>query len=179
MKYVVLCTEHDETYSQKPMVCGKFDTITQANSFISDAVCKSLMEFPKEQEEGFGVVREYDEDGFPTYGCVWSVVRIAEEMNMGTNKFGVPYEKYSLWFDNGTGIGVDIGNEDDWGNIQECAPGDCKDWENSIGFGNDADGHLKIVSVDSKQSNDSWIGTDAVRSWFDTKVKVWAKNYSA
>lgn len=178
MKYVVLCTEHDETYSQKPMVCGKFDTITQANSFISDAVCKSLMEFPKEQEEGFGVVREYDEDGFPTYGCVWSVVKV-DECGKNENKFGVPHEKYSLWLDNGNEILVDIGSEDDWGNIQECAPGDCEDWENSIGWGNDDEGHLKVVNVYSRETKNSWNGTDAVRSWFDTKVKVWAKNYSA
>ena len=179
MKYVVLCAEHDETFANAPMVCGKFDSRDRAEAFIKDAVKKSLTEFPNEQEDGFGVVREFDEDGFPTYGCVWSIVRISDGEKRETNKFGVPYEKFTLWLDNGNEILVDIGSEDDWGNIQECAPGDCEDWENSIGWGNDEDGHLKIVNVYSSETKNSWNGTDAVRSWFDTKVKVWAKNYSA
>lgn len=42
---------------------------------------------------------------------------------------------------------IDLGDECDWGNIQPCIPGDCKDWENAIGYGDDCHGHKKIVKV--------------------------------
>lgn len=48
---------------------------------------------------------------------------------------------------NGTVKHVDLGDEEDWGNIQQCDSDDCEDWENSIGWGNDEDGHIKIVKV--------------------------------
>lgn len=179
MKYLVLATEHDESYSNAPMVCGTFDTMDHAKEFIRKAVKKSLVEFPDEVEESFGVVRSFDENGYPTYGCVWSIVKVDDTKKKDVNKFGVPHESYGMWLENGNEIRVDIGNEDDWGNIQECVPGDCKDWENSIGWGNDADGHIKIVNAYSYDTANSWNGTDAVRSWFDTRVAVWAKNYSA
>ena len=42
---------------------------------------------------------------------------------------------------------IDLGDESDWGNIQPCITDDCEDWEASIGYGDDADGHKKIVKV--------------------------------
>lgn len=52
-----------------------------------------------------------------------------------------------LHLSDGTVKRVDLGNSEDWGNIQQCTPDDCKDWENSIGWGNDVDGHIKIKKV--------------------------------
>ena len=52
-----------------------------------------------------------------------------------------------LHFIDGSFRDVDLANEMHWGNIQQCDPDDCEDWENSIGWGNDEDGHLKIVKV--------------------------------
>ena len=181
MKYVVLCTEHDESYSNAPMVCGKFDSLDRAKAYINGAVRKTLTEFPDETEDGFGVVRSFDEDGFPTYGCVWSIVEVedSKKEKKDVNKYGVPYERVSLLLEDGTQVLADLGDKDDWCDIQECMPGDCEDWENSIGWGNDVKGHRKIIDVYSVDKECSWTGTDAIRSWFETKVAVWAKNYSA
>ena len=52
-----------------------------------------------------------------------------------------------LYLKDGTSKMVDLGDEEDWGNIQQCGPDDCDDWKNAIGWGNDEDGHIKIVKV--------------------------------
>lgn len=48
---------------------------------------------------------------------------------------------------NGKTVEIFTGDEEDWGNVQDCTPGDCKDWETALGWGNDADGHVKILKV--------------------------------
>ena len=53
----------------------------------------------------------------------------------------------NLYLENGDVKHIDLGSSEDWGNIQQCTPDDCKDWENSIGWGNDEDGHIKIKKV--------------------------------
>lgn len=52
-----------------------------------------------------------------------------------------------LHFANNETKAIDLGDESDWGNIQQCTPDDCDDWEDSIGYGNDVDGHKKIIKV--------------------------------
>lgn len=84
------------------------------------------------------------------------------------NKFGVPYHEYEIRLINGDELVVDIGEECDWGNIQGCVPGDeCTDdiWKNKVGWGNDADGHIEIVSVWDCETGDK------------IEPIVWAKNY--
>ena len=66
---------------------------------------------------------------------------------MEKNKFGVPYHKYRIKLIDGSTREIDVGYEEDWGNIQQCTPDDCDDWEKSVGYGNDEDGHIKIVKV--------------------------------
>lgn len=48
---------------------------------------------------------------------------------------------------NGTEVKIFTGDEEDWGNIQSCTPEDCTDWATALGWGNDADGHVKIRKV--------------------------------
>lgn len=50
---------------------------------------------------------------------------------------------------------IDLGDESDWGNIQQMNPGDTfiegrdpEDWFERIGWGNDEDGHIEIVKVE-------------------------------
>lgn len=68
------------------------------------------------------------------------------------NKFGVPYHEYELTLNNGTTITVDVGCEEDWGDIQKMLKDtDSGDPIVCVGWGNDSDGHIEIVSVlDSK-----------------------------
>lgn len=48
---------------------------------------------------------------------------------------------------NGKEVRIFTGDESDWGNVQACTPEDCKDWSTALGWGNDADGHVKIRKV--------------------------------
>lgn len=48
---------------------------------------------------------------------------------------------------NGKEVRIFTGDESDCGNVQACTPGDCKDWATALGWGNDADGHVKIRKV--------------------------------
>lgn len=60
------------------------------------------------------------------------------------NKYDVPYHCYELTLEDGTVKYVDIGCEEDWGDIQEAYDDDCNRY---IGWGNDCDGHKKITKV--------------------------------
>lgn len=58
-----------------------------------------------------------------------------------------PYVCY-LYLKNGRTRAVDLGDEEDWGNIQQCNPDDdCVNWKTAIGWGNDEDGHIEIIKV--------------------------------
>ena len=89
------------------------------------------------------------------------------------NKYGVPYHRYLLRLANGETIEADIGYEEDWGNIQPCVPDDCEDWETSVGWGNDLDGHVKIMMVVDMEMH-NYLN---VKRWVEY---VWGfvKNYS-
>lgn len=41
---------------------------------------------------------------------------------------------------------VDLACTEDWGNIQDCYPDECRRWP-ALGWGNDEDGHIEIVHV--------------------------------
>jgi len=41
---------------------------------------------------------------------------------------------------------VDLATAEDWGDIQDCYPDECRKWP-ALGWGNDADGHVEIVRV--------------------------------
>lgn len=84
------------------------------------------------------------------------------------NKFGVPHHMYVLTLADGTTKSIDVGYEEDWGLVQDCNPEDTRDWANCVGFGNDVDGHTKIVAVVDEETgkplevcqwakNDVWI----------------------
>ena len=91
------------------------------------------------------------------------------------NKYGVPYHCYRLALANGTEVTMDVGYEEDWGRVQQCGPSDCKDWSNSVGWGNDADGHTKIIGVidcDTRRSLN-------VRGWAKRFVWPYVSNYSS
>lgn len=94
---------------------------------------------------------------------------------MKENKYGVPYHKYEIMLADGTSRIVDIGCEDDWGNIQEAYPDEVRDWEKShVGWGNDADGHIEIVRVIDCETRDD---VDPM-NWARHFVWNWACKYS-
>lgn len=80
------------------------------------------------------------------------------------NKFGVPYHRYVLTLADGSNRSIDVGYEEDWGSVQNCNTNDTRDWADGIGFGNDVDGHTKIVAVVDEVSGKP------------LKVCQWAKN---
>ena len=84
---------------------------------------------------------------------------------MEKNKFGVPYHEYQITLLGGDKKNINIGYEDDWGNIQQCTPGDCPEWQNSVGYGNDEDGHIEIVKVVDLENG------------LEIDPMLWAKNF--
>ena len=95
-----------------------------------------------------------------------------------TNNYGVPYHEYEITLLNGEILCVDIGIEEDWGDIQECVPDDqCAndDWTGKVGWGNDADGHIEIVKV-----VDCEFGHELdPLAWANDCVWCWADAYSS
>ena len=91
------------------------------------------------------------------------------------NKLGVPYHSYTLRLANGAEVGMDVGYEEDWGNVQQCVPTDCDDWIGSVGWGNDEDGHLKIIGVADDETGESLM----VYEWAKCCVWPYADNYTS
>lgn len=56
---------------------------------------------------------------------------------MKRNKFGVPYRRFVLRLADGRAVAMDSGCEEDWGNVQQCLPGDWPDWKTAVGWGNE------------------------------------------
>ena len=82
------------------------------------------------------------------------------------NKFGVPHNQYRLFLKDGDEFTIDIGDEGDWGNIQQMLPTDfVKEYpsycDDIPGWGNDSDGHIEIVAVKDNET-DEFI---SVREW--------------
>lgn len=91
------------------------------------------------------------------------------------NKFGVPYHCYTLLLANGEEVRMDVGYEEDWGDVQECLPDDCDDWIDSVGWGNDEDGHVKIVGVVDDETGKNM----DVCEWAKKRVWSYVGNYSS
>ena len=96
-------------------------------------------------------------------------------MSIRINKYGVPYHCYRLSLADGTEVAMDVGYEEDWGHVQQCLPDDCEDWKDSVGWGNDEDGHVKIAGV-----MDCATGKPLkVRQWAELCVWSHVNNYSS
>lgn len=93
------------------------------------------------------------------------------------NKFGVNYHKYEITLINGATKIVDVGYEEDWGDIQQM-------WKDTgfgnmvecVGWGNDNDGHLEIVKVIDIEDFDKDISPI---EWAHNHVWKYADNYSS
>ena len=95
-------------------------------------------------------------------------------MSSPVNKYGVPCHRYELALADGSRVRMDVACEEDWGDVGRCCPGDCDDWENAIGWGNDADGHRKITAVTDCETGESL----DPRHWAEELVWPYATNYS-
>jgi len=95
------------------------------------------------------------------------------------NKFGVPYHSYALGMDDDSVVIMDVGYQEDFGDVQHCNPEDCDDWTEAVGLGNDEDGHLKIVKVEDLDGDRVWEGNAQVKEWAETCVWCYTKNYSS
>lgn len=93
------------------------------------------------------------------------------------NKYDVPYHTYELTLADGSTKIIDVGVEEDWGDVQECTPDDCKDWRTSVGCGNDEDGHVKIVKVEDCKTGETWRGKK-VKEWAEKCVWTFVDNYA-
>ena len=91
------------------------------------------------------------------------------------NKFGVPYHSCTLLLANGEAVRMDVGYEEDWGNVQQCMPDDCDDGFKAVGWGNDEDGHLKIVGVVDDETGKHM----DVCEWAENRVWSYVDNYSS
>lgn len=176
MKYLVIATEHDTSFSNEPMVIATFDNKNDANAYVSKVVNDSIADFPDEEREGHNLVCCYNKHGERDYGCVWTVIEVADGNEGLCNKYGVPVQIYTLQLQSGKTKTIDISVEEEWGYIQNCAPNDCDDWKYSVGYGNDMDGHDKIISV-SAPNGDRWEGNADVMYWFDTRIAPYERNY--
>ena len=95
-------------------------------------------------------------------------------MDTNLNKFCVPYHAYTLTLENGEVLTMNVGYEDEWGNVQQCFLGDIEHWEEAVGWGNDVDGHIKIVAVVDAETGESL----NVRQWAKNNVWVYVNCYS-
>lgn len=91
------------------------------------------------------------------------------------NKFGVPAHRYTLSLANGKEVSMDVYYEEDWGHVQQCVPGDCEDFIDSVGWGNDSDGHIKIIGVTDDETGKRL----NVRRWAKRSVWIYVDNYSS
>ena len=176
MKYIVIATEHDTSFDTEPTVLATFDNKNDAEAYVRKAVADSLNDFPDEAQEGNNLVCSYDNNNCRNYGCVWSIINVPEGNEGLCNKYGVPVKIYDLHLKSGKIKSIDISNEEEWGDIQQCIPNDCDDWKYSIGYGNDIDGHDKITLVTSSVG-ECWEGNAEVMLWFDTMIAPYASNY--
>lgn len=92
---------------------------------------------------------------------------------MRWNKFGVPYRRFELELADGRRVTMDVGCEEDWGNVQHCLPDESKNWKTAVGWGNDADGHVKILSVKEADTGRVW----EPRVWASRCVWCWGQQY--
>lgn len=81
------------------------------------------------------------------------------------NKYGVQHHQYLIELEDGEEICVDVGCEEDWGDIQQIFDDSGVE---CVGWGNDADGHIRVVGV-----VDTWTGERLPPlDW--AKSKVWS-----
>lgn len=194
MKYLVVSCEHTESCCEMPMLLGSFNTRKDAEEFREKMIMKSLAEFEDEEEVETGLVQSFNDDDSPKYGYAIAILEFKDDDSPSVcetdddcdgrerNKYDVPYHCYRIVFYDGTDMSVDVGDEDDWGNLQHCNPYDecCKDdWENAIGYGNDCDGHKKIIRVIDMEDGSEWIGNNAISSWYADCVANYVDNYSS
>lgn len=95
-------------------------------------------------------------------------------MDTNLNKFCVPYHAYKLTLENGEVLTMNVGYEEEWGNVQQCFLGDIEHWEEAVGWGNDVDGHIKIVAVVDEETGKSL----NVRQWAKNNVWVYENCFS-
>lgn len=73
-RFVVVSCEHTDSYSSPVQLCGQFETREDAEEYVRKAVSDSLVEFPDEKAVEECLVQTLDEEGRPTYGCVWTIL---------------------------------------------------------------------------------------------------------
>ena len=98
-----------------------------------------------------------------------------ETKEMDTNKFGVPYHGYTLTLKSGREVIMDIGYEEEWGNVQQCfKDGSDGKLVECVGWG-DADEWDEVVNVFDYETKDNL----APLPWAEENVWKWADKYSS
>jgi hypothetical protein len=92
------------------------------------------------------------------------------------NKFGVEYHQYEIVLANGDTKLIDVGYEEDWGDIQQMFKDDgYSKMIECVGWGNDSDGHIEIISVIDHENNGRVINPI---EWAKNHVWIYVDNYS-
>ena len=92
------------------------------------------------------------------------------------NKFGVEYHQYEIVLANGDVRTIDVGCEEDWGDIQQMFKDtDFGKMVECVGWGNDSDGHIEIISVIDIENNNRSMNP---LEWAENHVWIYADNYS-
>ena len=98
----------------------------------------------------------------------------SNEFGVPYNEFGVPYHEYTITLKNGEEFTIDIGCEDDWGNIQRCfkygADGEtvwCVGWGDAVEW-------VEIVKVIDDETGKEFIPLE----WAKEDVWKWADEYA-
>lgn len=81
----------------------------------------------------------------PDNGRIEIVAHPSRTASVSFRRARAPYQ-CTLHLAGGGTKRIDLACAEDWGNIQDCAPDECRNWP-TLGWGNDADGHVEIVRV--------------------------------
>jgi len=73
-RFIVVSCEHTDSYDSPVLLSGQFESREEAEAYVKKAVADSLAEFPDEKAVEEDLVQMIDEDGYPKYGCVWTVI---------------------------------------------------------------------------------------------------------
>ena len=91
------------------------------------------------------------------------------------NKFGVPYHQYEIVLDNGDTKLIDIGRKEDWCDIQQMFKDtDFGKMVECVGWGNDFNVHIEIISVIDIENHDRSMNP---LEWAKDHVWVYVDNY--
>ena len=78
-RFLVVSCEHTDSFDSHVQLNGRFETREEAEDYVKKSVADSIAEFPDEKAVEEDIVQTMDENDYPTYGCVWSILDLDQE----------------------------------------------------------------------------------------------------